>query len=160
MVPVLLEVARQTEGEDVFLGVEDFPLDASALDFYRDPLSPLLKNPRFGTLIDLGHMNLRLRGGDYYRGWTVEGYLAGVPRRIFEVHVHDNAGDRDSHAHIGYGNIDFAAAARGLRAVGFAGISTIEVSAPFYNATADQARRGARESLTRWREHLKAAAEN
>jgi len=150
MQPVLADVADQTEGTDVLFGVEDFPLDGAALDFCRPGLEPLLTNERFGTLIDLGHLNYRVHSVGYFRHLSVEQYLAAVPVPIIEIHVHDNKGDRDSHAYIGYGNGDFAAMACGLRAAGFDGVSTIEVAWQFHDSTPAEARRTARKSLQDW----------
>jgi sugar phosphate isomerase/epimerase len=160
MQPVLADVAEQTRGTGVRFGVEDFPLDAAALESCREGLRPFLCDERFGTLIDLGHLNHRIRGVDYWRGMTVEDYLAAVPAPIIEIHVHDNKGDRDSHAPIGWGNCDFAAMAGGLRSAGFEGVSTIEVGPRIYGSTPGEARGAASESLRAWRAVWSAAGED
>jgi len=158
MLPVLADVAEQTRGTGVRFGVEDFPLDAAAVDYFREALRPFLGNERFGTLIDLGHLNYRVHSVEYWKGVSPETYMAAVPVPIIEIHVHDNKGDRDSHAHIGFGNGDFAAMARGLRAARFDGISTIEVCGQIHGSTPAEARAGARSSLEAWRAIRAAAA--
>ena len=158
MQPVLADVADQTRDTDVLFGVEDFPLDSSALEHYHAGLEPFLDNPRFGTLIDLGHLNLRLHSVEHFNARTPEEHLAAVPVPIIEIHVHDNNGRRDSHAHIGFGNGDFEAMARGLHAVGFDGVSTIEICPIFHDSTPAEARPRVRETLDRWRAIWAAAA--
>lgn len=136
---------------DVCFAAEDFPLDALALDTYREELWALLDNPRFGVLIDVGHLNLRRHREAYFRKLTPEQYLARLPLPIVEVHLHDNLGDKDSHGHFGLGNVDFQAVARGLHAVGFDGVSTIEIAPSFHDSTAAQSLPLAAESLRLWR---------
>jgi sugar phosphate isomerase/epimerase len=129
------------------VGVEDFPRDARARDFFRQALAPLLDSPRLGILIDLGHMHFWLNSRPCYRGVTPKQYIAGVPLRIREVHVHDNDGTSDAHRPLGEGTMDIAAVARALRAVGFDGVCTVEVvegergSAPDVAQMADTMRR-------------------
>jgi sugar phosphate isomerase/epimerase len=154
----LADVAERTGGSKVLFGVEDFPLDAAALEHFRAGLEPFVSNERFGTLIDLGHLNYRLRSVDYWRDITPEEYIAAVPVPIIEIHVHDNDGVRDDHAYIGYGNGDFEAMARGLRAIGFDGVSTIEVCRQGHQSAPAEARLSACRSLEAWRAALDKAA--
>ena len=127
MAAVLSEIKQCSEGTEMRFAVEDFPLDTLAVDYYQEALSGFLSCPRFGILIDLGHMNMRIRQPGSFKGYTPEEYMSRVPLQIIEVHIHDNTGERDSHGYLGFGNTDFEASARGLRDTGFAGISTIEV---------------------------------
>ncbi|MDH7569829.1 MAG: TIM barrel protein, partial [Armatimonadota bacterium] len=115
MLPLLQEVQRVTEGSSVAFAVEDFPLNDSVLNAHREELTPLLQSPRFGILIDVGHMNLRRHQEAGFTHLSVAEYLQQVPLPIVEVHLHDNLGDRDSHGHFGFGNVDFAQVAAGLR---------------------------------------------
>jgi len=151
MRPMLEELMRLTDGTDVVFGLEDFPLDDTAVDFYRGELTDLLRCPRYGLLIDLGHMNVRRHLYGYFRGMSVEKYFANIPRRIVEIHIHDNKGDADSHAHIGYGNIDYEDAARGLHAVGFDGVSTIEIAPSALKVSMDESKPQAIASMKTWR---------
>jgi sugar phosphate isomerase/epimerase len=109
-------------------GMEDFPLDTTALDFSESHLDRFLDNPRYGILVDLGHMHLRMSEGGYFGDMTPTDYLAHLPVPLFELHVHDNDGRRDQHKHLGDGTLSFGAAAGGVKAAGFDGISTIEVA--------------------------------
>ena len=151
MAQLLAEVEDITDGTTVRFGVEDFPLDRLALDHYREDLGPLLDCPRYGTLIDLGHLNLRLHQSDYFRNMTPADYIRRVPLPIIEVHVHDNQGERDSHAPIGFGDVPFAEIAPALRAAGFDGLSTIEIAPSFHGSTPAQSKPKAGESLDAWR---------
>ncbi len=129
MAPFLRAILDATEGTEVRVGVEDFPLDEAALDYYRADLEPLLASPRYGMLIDVGHMNMRLTGWGYFEGLSVADYFAAAPLPVIEVHLHDNDGLSDQHAHFGFGNIEFGEVAAALAEIGHA-----------------------RESLRRWRE--------
>ena len=137
---------------EVRFAVEDFPLDEKALSFYEDGLVRLVKNPRFGILVDLGHMNMRLqKENSDFKGMSISQYLSGVPLRIIEVHIHDNMGDKDSHGHLGFGNLDFSEVANALETVGFEGVSTIEIAPSFHGSTPEQSKPLAKESLETWR---------
>lgn len=60
-------------------------------------------------------------------------------------------GDRDSRGHLGFGNLPFEEVAAGLKAIGFDGISTIEIAPSFHGSTPAASRPHARDSLARWR---------
>ena len=154
MSTLLAEIQACSHDTELRFAIEDFPLDGLAIDHYQDELNPLLDYSRFGVLIDIGHMNLRIRHDDYFRRYTLEEYLSCIPLPIIEVHVHDNAGEKDSHGHIGFGSINFAAAARGLRGAGFEGISTIEIAPSFHGSTPEESKPLAKESLSQWRIYL------
>ncbi len=148
----LCELEQATRGSDIGLGVEDFPLGQCALDFYADAIpAALLDCPRYGMLIDLGHLHLRRTKEPYFQRLTPEEYIAAIPLPILEAHVHDNTGDADSHGHIGFGDAPFDAMASGLRAAGFDGVSTIEIAPSFHGSTPEQSRPHAIESLAQWR---------
>jgi len=151
MAPFLLEVEEVMKDTSVQFAVEDFPLDSRALERHRADLGPLLDCPRYGILIDVGHLNLRLRRAGYFKSQTPAEYIRRVPVPIIEIHVHDNAGETDSHGHIGFGNVDFEEVARGLREVGFDGISTIEIAPSFHGSTPGASKPRAKESLEKWR---------
>ena len=151
MAAFLREVEEATRQRGAQFAVEDFPLDGQALERYRADLAPVLDSPRYGTLIDLGHLNLRTRQADYFRNMTPADYIRRVPLPIIEVHVHDNKGERDSHAPIGFGDVPFAEIAPALREAGFDGISTIEIAPSFHGSTPAASKPKAMESLERWR---------
>jgi len=158
MAALLRHVEQVSRGTGLRFGVEDFPLDADALAWYRESLEPLLECPRFGMLIDVGHLNLRRHAHPYFRGRSVGDYLAAAPLPVVEVHVHDNTGERDQHGHLGFGNIAFEEVAAGLRRIGFEGVSTIEIAPSFHGSTPAESRPRARESLARWRELWESSA--
>jgi len=151
MAAVLRHVEELSRGTDLQFGIEDFPLDDVALDHGRDELGPLLECPRYGMLVDIGHLNIRRKSGQYFGRVSESEYVANCARRIIEVHVHDNDGRRDLHAPLGDGTTDFAAVAAGLRAVGFDGISTIEICPAFHDATPDEDKPKAERGLAEWR---------
>jgi len=148
-----------TEGTGVRVGIEDFPINAEAVEHFRADLAPVLGDPRLGILIDIGHMHMRLSGRGYFAGMSVAEHLARVPLEIIEVHVHDNDGRGDQHAPLGSGTVDFAAVAAGLNAAGFAGVATIEIVPAQHGAQTVAARLAmARACLQRWREVWSAVA--
>jgi len=151
MAGLLSELARESRGTPLLFGVEDFPLDTAALEHYRKDLEPILDCERYGMLIDIGHFNIRTRTHDYYRGKDPEEYLRGAGRRIIEIHVHDNDGKRDSHGPLGSGNADFEAVAKGLRAIGFDGVSTIEICPALHGSLPAESKPKAEEGLEIWR---------
>jgi sugar phosphate isomerase/epimerase len=126
----LVGILEATAGARFTVGIEDFPRDRLAMGFFAQDLAPLLGLPRFGILIDLGHMHFWLHARPYYSGVSPEQFLANVPVPITEVHVHDNDGTADQHRPLGTGTNDIDAAVRGLRAAGFDGVCTVEVHVP------------------------------
>lgn len=128
MSPYLQELEALAQRHGFSYGVEDFPETPFALQMYRDDLSPLLESDRFGVLIDIGHFNESVHNYGYYKGITPEEHFAQLPLQLLEVHLSDNNGKEDQHLPLGMGNIDFASVARGLRGIGFDGLSTIEIS--------------------------------
>lgn len=134
MLPLLEHVRDRSERTGTQFGLEDFPIDARALDRNRESLAHVLECPRFGALIDLGHMHLRISDIPHFGEKGISGYLTGVPVPIFELHVHDNHADGDHHMPPGQGSLDFSAAAEALRDIGFDGVSTIEAAPRRYGA--------------------------
>jgi sugar phosphate isomerase/epimerase len=151
MAPVLAEILLRSEGSALRVGIEDLPLDAHALDTYRADLGPLMASGRYGMLLDVGHLNLRLRRWSYFQNLSVAEYIAQVPIPIVEAHLHDNNGEGDQHGHFGFGNVDFAAVAEALKAVGFDGVSTVEVAPSFHDSTPADSRPHAKASLDQWK---------
>jgi sugar phosphate isomerase/epimerase len=120
-------IIEATPDRGFTVGVEDFPRDSLAMEYFARDLAPLLDSPRLGVLMDLGHMHLWLSSRPYYAGVTPEQYLENVPVKVTEVHLHDNDGTRDAHQPLGRGTSDLDATARGLRAIGFDGVCTVEI---------------------------------
>jgi sugar phosphate isomerase/epimerase len=151
IVPYLVKLDEVARKHGFLYGVEDFPEDAWALRMYRDDLCPLLKSPHFGILIDVGHLNLSIHKYGYI-DVAVEQYLSDLPVPLIEVHLSDNNGEEDQHLPLGTGNVDFAAIAKGLKRIGFNGITTIEIEQE-HQPNAIDAKRQVTESLLYWR-HL------
>jgi sugar phosphate isomerase/epimerase len=86
-----------------FLGSEPEDL-AAILDAFE--------SPRLGICLDTGHANLT--GG-------CDRWLDAIGEQINMVHLHDNAGDTDSHLPPGMGTIDWPRLQKRLRACGYDG---------------------------------------
>ena len=130
------------------LGYEQF--DKVALEDFgvtedeRAQIEPLKGNPRFGYLLDLGHMNIRIHGVNtepinLFRNSPSEcpktenpGYLEFLQAfrskefPIFEIHLHNNDGVGDLHQFLDIGTIDMQAIAKILKEMNFDGVVTIE----------------------------------
>jgi sugar phosphate isomerase/epimerase len=75
--------------------------------------------------LDVGHANLRLGMGEVNR---TQALLDAFGDRLAHVHLSDNrGGEGDLHLPLGAGTIDWKAAARSLKAVGYDGTVTLEV---------------------------------
>jgi len=151
MAQTLSRVDARSAGSSLKFAIEDFPLTGAILDENRRHLEPLLGSRRLGTLLDVGHCNLRRTQEDEFAGLSVAEYFSQAPLPIIEIHVHDNAGDRDSHAPIGFGNIDFPEVAAALKAIRFNGISTIEIAPAFHGSAPEESKPHLRRTLDEWR---------
>jgi sugar phosphate isomerase/epimerase len=138
MAATLGTVASLCAGKELYVAVEDFPLDEAAVAHYRGALEPLLASPRYGILIDVGHLNWRRHRTHYFADLSVGEYIARVPLPIVEVHLHDNDGTRDAHAPLGEGNVDFGEVAAALKTVGFDGVATVEIAPGLHGASPDE----------------------
>jgi len=139
-----------TQGTDIFLAVEDFPLDTHALQYFSKDLGEVYENPQTGILVDVGHMHMRMQGHDYFRGMTVADYFRGLPVRLVEVHLHDNNGERDQHAHFGFGSVPFTDIASALKQMHFGGVCTVEIAPAFHDRTPQDSKLDAIRSLEQW----------
>jgi len=152
MVQTLLMVERVGAETGVRYGIEDFPIDATALAEFADDLAPVRDNSRWGMLVDLGHLNLRRHDAEYFGRLSVAENIARLPAPVIEVHIHDNPGDRDLHMPLGTGTLDYAEAAGALRAAGFDGIATIEVCPGLHDRRPADVWATRAESLNLWRQ--------
>ena len=128
---------------DCRVAVEDFGLNADE----RGQIAHLKGNDRFGYLVDIGHLFLRMRG-ENRSGKTLFSHapdecpvskspdaaafaaaLAGKDFPIFEMHLHNNDGVEDVHWFLEQGEMDIPAVAKALKEMGFNGVLTVE-SAP------------------------------
>lgn len=127
------------------VGVEDFGLTPEE----RAQIEHLKAEPRFGYLLDIGHMFIRLVGrnasgvtlfthsdseGPVCENPGTEAFLTAFRSKefpVFEMHMHNNDGVEDMHYFLEDGALDVAGVARAIRNFGFEGVLTIE-SAPGY----------------------------
>ena len=122
------------------IALEDFGVTEAE----RAQIEPLKGNPRFGYLLDLGHMNIRIHGINtepinLFRNSPSEcpqndnpGYAEFLQAfqskefPIFEIHLHNNDGIGDLHNFLEVGTIDMKAIAKILKGMNFKGVVTIE----------------------------------
>lgn len=147
----LSRLQRLTEGTDVLLGIEDFPLDHAALEYFRAELGDVLTHPRTGILIDVGHMHMRMKTSSYFSALSVHDYFRRPPVPLVEVHLHDNNGMKDEHGHFGFGSVPFPEIANALRAMKYDGLCTIEIAPSFHGSTPEGSKPKAAESLRTWK---------
>ena len=131
---------------DCKVAVEDFGLTESELEQTKTLTD---KTDRFGYLLDIGHMYIRLKGQNTSgsrlfttslfecdasehpdRNAFLKAFLS-KPAPIFEMHLHNNDGARDLHNFLEDGTMDVDEAAAAIYDFGFDGVMTIE-SAPGY----------------------------
>lgn len=149
---MLEDVLSIMKGTGVKVLIEDcpiYPRDTERLAGWTD------RYPHLGVLIDLGHMNLRLREPRHdpqpLTPGGIEAYLKGIPWEIGEVHVHSNDGTKDQHAPPYAPNADMPTAARVLKEIGFGGISTIEFAPSWCGLPEEEIEGACRHSLAYWR---------
>ncbi|MHC4917114.1 MAG: sugar phosphate isomerase/epimerase family protein [Planctomycetota bacterium] len=146
----LLAFREFFEEKNIYFGFEDLPLNAENLDAHFD--KEIRSSPWFGVLMDIGHLNVRLRNASGPGYENLGEVIDSIPVPVRELHVHDNAGDRDRHAPIGYGNCRFEEIVRELARIGFDGIATIEIVPRISQIDLAECKRAAGESLKTWRE--------
>ena len=149
------------------MALEDFGLNETE----RAGIEHLKGNARFGYLLDIGHMFIRLCGNPerdltLFKNSPDECGVSENPSfedfkkaflskefPIFELHLHNNDGHADLHRFLSDGRIDYAVIARLLRDTGFDGTITLE-SAPGYTfeCEGECADRGIAQSLEYWEE--------
>ena len=148
---ILTRVLSLTPGSGIRVGMEDYPLNTADLELLPDWAKTF---PHWGILVDLGHMNMRLRKPRHdvqpLAPHAVENYLSAVPLRIVELHIHSNDGSADQHMPPYAGNADLASAARRLNDAGFDGISTIEIVPAWAKLDSDEVLPAVRKSLEFW----------
>lgn len=152
---------------DCLLAVEDFGLTSDE----RAQIEYLKGNPRFGYLMDIGHMFLRI-GGRNKSGKPLftnspdecparenPGYddfmkaLRSKEFPIFEMHLHNNDGESDLHWFLENGPLDIPMIARVVRDFGFDGIMTIESAPGFkFECRGDAADLGIMKTFAYWKE--------
>lgn len=122
------------------VAVEDFGLKPEE----RAQIESLKGNARFGYLIDIGHMNIRLHGVNTENNPLFTNFPDECPKTdapgvadflrafeakefpIFEIHLHNNDGISDQHDFLEHGTIDMKDIADVLKRIGYQGVVTIE----------------------------------
>lgn len=134
--------------------LEDCPLNSEMSEYFAGWTKAY---PHLGILVDLGHMNMRLRE---YRSdqslapGAVENYLKAIPWEIAEIHIHSNDGSKDQHGPPYAPNADLKTAARVLREIGFKGISTIELVPAWCGLPEEEVIPACKKSLEYWKKLL------
>ena len=151
---------------DCRVAVEDFGLNESE----RGQIAHLKGNERFGYLVDIGHLFIRMRG-ENVSGKTLFTHapdecpmtkapdaaafaaaLAGKDFPIFEMHLHNNDGVSDVHWFLEDGEMDVPAVAHALREVGFDGVLTVESAPGFkFECRGRDADEGIQRTLSYWK---------
>jgi len=150
MARILKEMLSISDGAGFTVGVEDWP---------RNPeqtlaVEGLRSYPHYGILIDLGHMNMRIRNDGVFGSFPVEAaraYLAAMELPVNELHVHNNDGKGDLHAPPTTGTADMTAVAELLKAKGVECISTIEIVPAWCGLTENEGWEAARAAVEFWR---------
>lgn len=148
----LKRMLSMSNGAGFSVGIEDWPRNREHLEAVAD----LQSFAHFGVLIDLGHLNNRIRSGmDPDSPFPVDAaqrYLDGFTLPVNELHVHNNDGRRDCHAPPTDGTADMGALAKMLRRKGVRCISTVEIVPAWCGLDEQQGWEAAREALAYWRE--------
>lgn len=128
------------EVPDAIIAVEDFGLTACE----RAQVAHLLGNPRFGYLVDIGHLYIRIKGlnqenkalftnspdecpvCDHPGLAEVRRAFASKEFPIVEIHLHGNNGVDDQHLFLEDGELDMRVMAQLLTDLHFDGVVTIE----------------------------------
>ena len=151
---------------DCRVAVEDFGLTADE----RSQIQHLKGNPRFGYLVDIGHLFIRMRGQNQsgkalftnspdehiaVDAPTAENFAAALDSKdfpIFEMHLHNNDGVSDVHWFLEEGSMDVPAVAQALQARGFDGVLTVESAPGFrFECRGRDADEGIRKTLDYWK---------
>ena len=151
---------------DCRVAVEDFGLTADE----RSQIQHLKGNPRFGYLVDIGHLFIRMRGQNQsgktlftnspdehvaVDAPTAEDFAAALASKdfpIFEMHLHNNDGVSDVHWFLEQGSMDVPAVAKALQARGFDGVLTVESAPGFrFECRGKDADEGIKRTLNYWK---------
>lgn len=135
-----------------YTAVEDFGLT----DAERVQIDDLKTDKRFGYLVDIGHLYIRMRGktvkpATLFNNSPTECPVCETPQRedflrafaskefpVLEIHLHNNDGADDLHYFLDEGTLDISVIADVLKTIDYQGIVTIE-SAPGFRFECDPA---------------------
>ena len=156
-----------TQLSECLVTVEDFGLTTAE----REQIEYLKDNSRFGYLIDIGHMFIRI-GGRNKSGKPLfthspeecpvsenPGYdnfmmaLSSKEFPIFEMHLHNNDGENDVHWFLENGSLDIPMIACVVQDLGFDGMMTIESAPGFkFECRGKNADDGIEKTFAYWKE--------
>lgn len=149
---VLKEMLVISDGAGFTVGIEDWPLTAE----HHRVVEDLMAFGHYGMLLDLGHMNMRIRKNtDPNARFPIDAareYLDQMALPVNELHVHNNDGVHDLHAPPTSGTADLTAVASLLAAKGVKCISTIELVPAWCGLTEEQGWEGLPKALEFWRQ--------
>ena len=150
------------------IAVEDFGLVADEVE----QLERFRSNKRFGYLVDVGHMCLRLHGKnasglrlfsnsprecEAYSHPGFSHYLKAFHSKdfpIFEIHLHQNDGVEDIHQFLDNGVVDIEAIAQILKEINYEGIVTLECAPGYrFECKYPESDRKIQESFDLWRSY-------
>ena len=151
------------------IAVEDFGLTSAE----KAQIEHLKSNERFGYLIDIGHMYIRICGKNS-EGLTLftnspdecsvnerpsyEEFLKALRSKefpIFEVHLHNNDGINDMHYFLDDGTLDIKMIADVFREISFDGILTIESAPGFkFKCVYPESDKRILETYALWKKHI------
>lgn len=152
---------------DCRVAVEDFGLTPDEVG----QIAHLKGNDRFGYLVDIGHLFIRMRGRNtsgktLFTNSPYEALVTDAPDvgdftatlaakefPIFEMHLHNNNGIDDVHWFLEQGSLDMSAVAKALREIGFDGVLTVESAPGFrFECRGQDADEGIARTLAYWQE--------
>lgn len=148
---VMERLLRVSDGAGFTVGFEDWPRTPAHLSIAED----LLAYSHYGVLIDLGHLNMRIRKpgeDDSFPANAAAVYLEGFTLPLNEIHVHNNNGERDQHAPPDSGTADMAALAPMVRRKGLRGVSTVEIVPVWSGLSEEEGWQAAERSVAYWRD--------
>lgn len=149
---VLKEMLVISAGAGFTVGIEDWPRTAE----HNRAVEDLMSFRHYGMLLDLGHMNMRIRKNtDPSARFPIDAareYLDRITVPINELHVHNNDGIGDLHTPPTTGTADLTAVASLLAAKGVGCISTIELVPAWCGLTEEQGWEAVPEAIEFWRE--------
>ena len=140
-------------GTDVWISLEDYGLTPEE----KADVETLRDEPNFAYLMDLGHLNVRLTAGSLPFHCTPlenadeaaplapgdnspEAFRRAIlskPRKVVEMHLHNNNGLADQHRYPEEGTIDMPGLARVLKELRYDGVVTLEI-VPDYTGTPEE----------------------
>ncbi len=162
--PTVLWVLELFSDTDLPILTEDYPLNDREAKLWE----AACRYPNFGLLSDLGHTNVRL-GGKEKNMWclnenegaplppgdnSVEAFRNAYrrkPRRVHQLHLHNNWGEKDDHRSFMDGSADFEAIARMLVEEGFDGYADLELSPTIHGVLGEDADRMLLEDFALWK---------